>query len=204
MHAKACAHKHTRTHTHTHIRIHGHVQRHTHKHRHLLQPNQMCIIKCACTQTHTHNMWTGKHWQNNSALNTEDLESCSTCLRHTANIGWQDKISNWQQEPRAMGQTRHLPSRSWGSLSSRVCACNVKESSSSSSSAFPSYTSGVHHFWVWFLRMWPFSNPTIKLVTFRLRGWCVLGMFLLPAFTRLGHERQDLLSPCTEMRVCTD
>ena len=45
---------------------------------------------------------------------------------------------------------------------------------------------------------------TIKVVTFRLRGWCVLGVFLLPAFTRLGHERQDLLSPCDEMHVCTD
>ena len=49
-----------------------------------------------------------------------------------------------------------------------------------------------------------FFNPTIKVVTFRLRGWCVLGVFLLPAFTRLGHERQDLLSPCDEMHVCTD
>ena len=33
------------------------------------------------------------------------------------------------------------------------------------------YISGVHHFWVRFLRMWPFFNPTIKVVTFRLRGW---------------------------------
>ena len=49
-----------------------------------------------------------------------------------------------------------------------------------------------------------FFNPTSKVVTFRLRGWCVLGVFLLPAFTRLGHERQDLLSPCDEMHVCTD
>ena len=70
--------------------------------------------------------------------------------------------------------------------------------------AFPSYISGVHHFWVRFLRMWPFFNPTIKVVTFHLHGWCVLGVFLLPAFTRLGHERQDLLSPCDEMHVCTD
>ena len=49
-----------------------------------------------------------------------------------------------------------------------------------------------------------FFYPTIKVVTFRLRGWCVLGVFLLLAFTRLGHERQDLLSPCDEMHVCTD
>ena len=49
-----------------------------------------------------------------------------------------------------------------------------------------------------------FFNPTIQVVTFRLRGWCVLGVFLLPAFTHLGHERQDLLSACDEMHVCTD
>ena len=30
----------------------------------------------------------------------------------------------------------------------------------------------------------------------------MLGVFLLPAFIRLGHERQDLLSPCDEMRMC--
>ena len=37
-----------------------------------------------------------------------------------------------------------------------------------------------------------FFNPTIEVVTFRLRGLCMLGVFLLPAFTRLGHECQDL------------
>ena len=49
-----------------------------------------------------------------------------------------------------------------------------------------------------------FFNLTIDLITFRLRGWCLLGVFLLPAFTRLGHECQDLLSPCYGMHVCTD
>ena len=29
----------------------------------------------------------------------------------------------------------------------------------------------------------------------------MLGVFLLPAFTRLGHERQDLLSPCDEIII---
>ena len=33
--------------------------------------------------------------------------------------------------------------------------------------------------WVRFLRMWLFFNPTIKVVTFRLRGWCVLGVFFV-------------------------
>ena len=68
----------------------------------------------------------------------------------------------------------------------------------------PAISLGFTTFWVRFLRKWPFFNPTIKVVTFRLHGWCVLGVFLLPAFTRLGHERQDLLSPCEEMHVCTD
>ena len=68
----------------------------------------------------------------------------------------------------------------------------------------PAISLGFTTFWVRFLRMWPFFNPTIKVVTFRLRRWCVLGVFLLLAFTRLGHERQDLLSPCDEMHVCTD
>ena len=47
-------------------------------------------------------------------------------------------------------------------------------------------------FWVVFFCCCFFFNPTIEVVTFRLRGWCMLGMFLLPAFTRLGHECQDL------------
>ena len=50
----------------------------------------------------------------------------------------------------------------------------------------------------------PFSYPTIGVVTFRLPEWCMLGVFLLPAFTRLGHEYRDLLSPCDRMHVCPD
>ena len=59
-------------------------------------------------------------------------------------------------------------------------------------------------FWVRFLCMWPFFNPTIEVDTFCLCGWCMLSVFLLPAFTRLGHEYQDLLSPCDGMHVCTE
>ena len=43
-----------------------------------------------------------------------------------------------------------------------------------------------------------------ELVTFRLHGWCMLGIFLLPLFTHPGHECQDLLSLCDGMHVCTD
>ena len=49
-----------------------------------------------------------------------------------------------------------------------------------------------------------FFNLTIEVVTFRLRGWCMLSVFLLLAFTCLGHGCQDLLSPCDGMHVCTD
>ena len=47
-------------------------------------------------------------------------------------------------------------------------------------------------------------NAINKVVTFRLRGWCMLGVILLPAFTRQGHECQDLFSPCDRMHVSTD
>ena len=46
--------------------------------------------------------------------------------------------------------------------------------------------------------------PTTEEVTFRLHEWCMLEVFLLLAFTHLGHECQDLLSPCDGMHVCTD
>ena len=59
-------------------------------------------------------------------------------------------------------------------------------------------------YWVRCFRMCPFFNLTIEVVTFRLRGWCMLGVFLLPEFTRLGHEWQDFWSPCDGMHVCTD
>ena len=39
-----------------------------------------------------------------------------------------------------------------------------------------------------------FFNPTTEVVIYRLRGWCLLGVFLLPGFTRLGHECQDVNS----------
>ena len=53
-----------------------------------------------------------------------------------------------------------------------------------------------------FSRTWSFFNPTIEVVAFHLCGWCMLGVFLLPAFTRLGHECQDLLSPCDGRNAC--
>ena len=58
----------------------------------------------------------------------------------------------------------------------------------------PSYISGVHNFGWDFYICGPFFNPTIEVVTFHLHGWCMLRVFLLPAFTHLGHECQDLLS----------
>ena len=52
--------------------------------------------------------------------------------------------------------------------------------------------------------MFPFFNLTIEVVTFHLHGWCMLGVFLLLAFTSLGHECQDRLSLQDGMHVCTD
>ena len=59
-------------------------------------------------------------------------------------------------------------------------------------------------FLVRFLRVRLFVDPTVEVVAFRLRWWFVLGVFLLPVFTSLGHVCQDLMSPCDGMCVCTD
>ena len=57
----------------------------------------------------------------------------------------------------------------------------------------------IHHFW------WDFCACNhFQSNLFRLRGWCILGVFLLLAFTHLGHKCQDLLSPCSGKHVCTD
>ena len=48
----------------------------------------------------------------------------------------------------------------------------------------------------WFCLCDRFFDPTVEVITFHLRGLCVLGVFLLPAFNGVGHECQDLLSPC--------
>ena len=77
------------------------------------------------------------------------------------------------------------------------CGCHLP------SSLFPSYIFGVTILGEIFAYVTIF-NLTIKVVTVRFCGWGMLGVFLLSAFTRLGHERQDLASPCDGMRVCTD
>ena len=104
-----------------------------------------------------------------------------------------------------------LPLQYWGPVflfeilrirtRSRICGLIDEQSSS----AFPSYISGVHHLDESFVYVTNFVyfNPTIEVVTFRLRGWCMLGVFLLPAFTHLGHQYQDLLSLYDGMHVCT-
>ena len=60
----------------------------------------------------------------------------------------------------------------------------------------PCSMSGLHFGWDFILF---FFSPTIEVVTFRHRGWCMLGIFLLLEFTRLGHGYQDLLSPCDSL-----
>ena len=47
----------------------------------------------------------------------------------------------------------------------------------SSSSLFPAISLGFTIFWGRFLCMWRFFNPSIQVVTVRLRGWCMLGVF---------------------------
>ena len=76
-----------------------------------------------------------------------------------------------------------------------LCTGNLLTLSQFCSSVFPQIYLWGSPFLVRFLLMWPFFNPSIEVVTCRLRGWYMLGAFLLPAFICLARECQDLLSP---------
>ena len=94
----------------------------------------------------------------------------------------------------------------------------------------PSYICEGHHF-RWDFPMWPFFWGSYIVFSWMVHaGYSIcegqilgfshvtvfqsnhrgsyignmLGMFLLPAFTCLGHKRQDLLSPCDGTHACTD
>ena len=69
---------------------------------------------------------------------------------------------------------------------------------SSSSSVFPAISLGFSIFGEIFVWLFFQSNHRGSYI----RGWCMLGVILLLAFTRLGHECQDLLSLCHERYVC--
>ena len=64
-----------------------------------------------------------------------------------------------------------------------------------------SYISGVHQFDGDFYVCDRFSNPTIEVVIIPFRGWCMLGVFLLLAFTCPGYECQDF-SGCVMECMC--
>ena len=52
-------------------------------------------------------------------------------------------------------------------------------------------------------QLWHLEGEVIGVIAFCLHGWCMLGVFFLPASTSLGHECEDLLSPCDGVYVCS-
>ena len=63
----------------------------------------------------------------------------------------------------------------------------------SSSSAFPATSKEYNFFGEIFAHVIVF-RPAIQVLILPLRGWCMQGVFLLLAFTHLGHECQDFNS----------
>ena len=62
-------------------------------------------------------------------------------------------------------------------------------------------------FLVKFLCLWRFFNPTIEVVTFRLRGWCMLGVFLFQASRMLlfvGCLASQQCACVSHGQICTD
>ena len=69
----------------------------------------------------------------------------------------------------------------------------------------PSFISGASSFCVSFFADVTVFNATIEVLhSVFVDGACWMCSYILPAFTRPGHECQDLFSPCDGMRVCTD
>ena len=54
-----------------------------------------------------------------------------------------------------------------------------------SSSVFPAISLGFTISGEIVVYVTVFFNPTIEVITFHLPGWCMLGVFLLPAVTHL-------------------
>ena len=81
------------------------------------------------------------------------------------------------------------------------CQVPRTENEAAYSSAFPAIYLGFNIFFG-ICDRFLFSLYNHSDVTFRLRGWCVLGVFLLLAFIRLGQECQDLLC-LLRLHVCT-
>ena len=85
-----------------------------------------------------------------------------------------------------------------------LCNCDIPVTSST----FPSYISGVHQFGQIFAKVTDLKkkNPTIEVVTFHIRGWCMLDVFGMcaqarPQFILLseksfgGMESEPMLTP---------
>ena len=100
--------------------------------------------------------------------NAQEVSQCAVSLPTCAEC-WVE----WGRGFPGLSSSPPLSAAAVASLSGSAGGLTITDKTihiSSSSSAFPSYISGVHHFWVRFLRMWLLFNPTIKLVTFRLCG----------------------------------
>ena len=165
-HIHMCTHKHA--HTHTRTQAGRHARTHTHAHAHLLmQAHRTLELLCACLST-TH------------ACSQHGFRTC-TCER--------------------MYIHRHLHSHIHWRFDSYFCEAYEQRFEI----IFTGLKSGRFLLLLWwqlylrgspylarFLRMWPFCNPIIEVVAFCLSGTCMLGVFMLPAFTRVGHECQDL------------
>ena len=207
VHVCTCTHTHTRTHTHTHT--HTHTQRQTH------------VCTSTHKHTHTHTKYTHTHHPPPSSppplpahthiLHTHKIHtrSSSPVCFFSPNMS-KKALHKLQQALRLVILITH---KCMNSQDRRYFQEKKKKPKLLQTSTFllllllllcSSASSLGFTIWVRCLCMWPFCNPTIEVVTFHLRGLHMLDVFLLLAFTCLGHECQDLLSPCDGIHVFTD
>ena len=196
-----CIHTHTRSHTHTHTRTRTRVrteknpqsQKLTYAHHTQWQTLIPKPSPPLIRQTPRPMPSTTINWLSGKAFATK-LRGQWATLHFSSWLMNTSNFNNWSSGGYCQGP---CVQRSAWELVSSV----------SSSSAFQARSLGFTIFGWDFCVCGRFFNPTIDVVTFclhQVHEWCMLGVFVLPAFTCKGHQCQDLLNPHKEMHACTD
>ena len=147
-----------------------------------------------------------KHTQHAPSTKTECGYLCGWIIKrsHTQNLTKNSELQrySWKRRRRKRMERQNF-TRGWPTLCS-VCFEYGRQRVKSRPSLLLLLRSHLYlwgsSFGVEFSRM----SPSSWMVHAGCVGLGVFFCFFLPAFTRLGQELQDLLSPCEGLHVCTD
>ena len=178
---------------HTCIPLHG-----------LNRSRHSCPRRVNAGNKNTPNMHYPRRWNvTTSMVGLKLFKRWSHICKHLTQNG-ESQISSWGMQKKKKRYLDYIACNSWLSSGIRIELNRSQFLTWESSSLYTTVSLGFAIFGEIFAYVTIFFNPTIEVITFCLCGGCVLGVFLLPAFTCLGHECQDLLNLWDGVHVCTD